>query len=313
MSFLQIMCANKINKNKNIEPSPANKIVFVQKLLSQIKQNQKLSVKRIFGSISYSELSKVNGSMSIEAALLLPLVLFFFLHLSGVMEMLLLHSKLEAALWSVGNQMAVCIDDFSQKEEQLSDDVLSYLIINGQIKTFLGKTYLENSPLKYGADGLNYLKSDFLNQEECVDIEISYQVKPKVTMFPFGYCRMNNRCYVRAWTGYDLSYEDEIQRYVYVTPAGEVWHSTPECTYLSHKVDEVDKKDIRNKRNSYGKKYELCELCKSESSGNCVYITKEGEKYHFLRTCGAIYKRIIAVKWSEGISYRACSRCVEYS
>ena len=310
MSFLQMRYAKK---KINIKPSPAKKIVLNKKLLSQIKQNLSLSVKRIFGFISALPVCKMDGSMSIEAAVLLPLFLFFFLHLASVMEMLRLHSKLETALWGVGNQMTVYIDDFAEIEETVSGGILSYLIVHGQIKAFLGEDYLDNSPLVYGADGLNYLKSDCLDQEECVDIEISYRVEPQVSIFPFGYYRMYSRYYGRAWTGYDIGGESAVQKYVYVTPEGEVWHSTPECTYLSHEVEAVKKSEIRNASNVYGQIYELCELCRDQASGKYVYVTQEGEKYHFSKTCSAIYKRIIAVKWSEDLHYRFCSRCAGQS
>ena len=255
-------------KNNNIEPSPANKKVFIPNLFSQINKNFFTSVKGMSRSASPP------GSMTVEAALLLPLFFFFFLHLAGVMEMLRLHGKLEAALWNTGNQMALYTHTLQEMAVDIPD-----------------------------VGGLNYLRLECMDEEECVDIVVTYQVKPPVTIFPFGYRRMGNRYYARCWTGYDVTQEDQGHRYVYVTPYGEVWHSTPECSYIYHEVKSVSVDQIEKGT------YELCEFCEEEPEGERVYVTREGKKYHRKSNCSAIYKDIMAIEWYEELPYRACSRC----
>ena len=296
-------------KNNNFKPSPANKKVFIRKLLSQTNKNLFTSVKGMSRSVSQDYGRWAAGSMTIEAALLLPIVLFFFLHLAGVMEMLRFHGKLEAALWNTGNQIALYADTFPELVETMPDVGVSYLFVQNQVKAFLGEDYLKASPLVYGTEGLNYLRSDYMDEDECVDIVVTYQVKPQVTIFPFGYRRMGSRYYARCWTGYDVTKEEQAHRYVYVTPHGEVWHNTPECTYIYHEVESVPAAQISELKNDRGEAYELCKFCGNESEGEQVYFTREGEKYHLRSNCSAIYKDIQAVEWYEGISYRPCSRC----
>lgn len=296
-----------IKKNK-YKPSPANKKVFVQKTLSQPNKLCK-SIKGISLFISRSISGDVKGSMTIEAALLTPLFLFFFLHLAGVMEMLRLHGKLEAALWNVGNQIALYTDTFSEALETLPDAGISYVLVNNQVTAFLGKDYLEESPLVYGVAGLNYLRSEYPDEDDCVDIIVTYQVKPAISIFPSGYRRMSNRYYARAWTGYDVSESRNSVRYVYVTPQGEVWHSTPACSYIHHRVISVWAGQIGSRKNSLGKKYELCTICDDMEKGAYVFVTEAGEKYHFVKDCTAIYKDIQAIEWENAKKYRACSRC----
>lgn len=300
MSFLRM--GKAVTKIKH-KPSPANQE------LSQINKNAFTDVKRISQSISHRGRRCVAGSMTVEAALLLPLFLFCFLHLAGVMEMLRFHGKLEAALWNAGNQMTLYTETFRQTTEDVPDMVTSYLVIHNMLVNTLGKDYLEVSPLSHGALGLNYLRSDYCNDEECIDIVVTYQVEPPVSIFPFDYRRMGNRYYARAWTGYDVSAQACAVQYVYITPQGEVWHRTPECSYLFHDVLSVPAERIQEQKNAQGKSYELCELCQDEPKDSCVYVTYEGEKYHFVRNCSAIHKDIRAVEWSEGLPYRACSRC----
>ena len=47
------------------------------------------------------------GSMTVEAAVVVPLLILFVLHLGSCMEMLRLHGKLEYALWQTGRELAV--------------------------------------------------------------------------------------------------------------------------------------------------------------------------------------------------------------
>ena len=300
----------KTIKKYNSEPSPAVRKVSLKKQLSQIQKNLKTSVKGMSWFTSRIKTSQAPGSMTVEAAFVLPLFLFFFLHLAGVMEMLRLHGRLEAALWNVGNQMTLYTETFRDEGESLPDMAISYLLVHNRIAEFLGEDYLEKSPLVYGAGGLNYLRSEYMDAEECVDIVVTYQVEPVVSIFPFRYRRMNSRYYARCWTGYDVADTENAVRYVYVTSQGEVWHETPECSHIHHEVISAPVSQISEKKNIRGYGYTLCEFCEDEPRGKYVYFTKGGEKYHFLESCSAIYKDIRAVEWYEGLPYRACSRCV---
>lgn len=303
-------------KNK-YKPSPATISFSQEKPLSHPNKNTSTFIKRIsmFISDRVNSLTKslwsdaVAGSMTVEAAVLIPVVLFFFFHLAGVMEMLRLHGKLEAALWNAGNQAALYAGTFTEEAEALPDAGISYLLIHNQVTEFLGKAYLEDSPLARGAAGLNYLRSEYMDEEECVDIIVTYQVEPMVSIFPFSYRRMSNRYYARAWTGYDVAATSNPKRYVYVTSRGEVWHSTPECSYIYHTVLSTSIGQIGDRRNKQGQVYEVCDFCGNLEAGKYVYFTEEGGKYHYIRNCTAIYKDIQAIVWSDELPYRACSRC----
>ncbi len=292
------------------KPSPADKRAFLKEQFSQTKKNLWTSVKGIPWFTSRIEAARIPGSMTVEAAFVLPLFLFFFLHLTSVMEMLRLHGGLEAALWNVGNQLILYGETFEDQAQKLPDAAISYVLVHDEITDFLGKDYLHESPLVHGAAGLNYLRSDYMDGDDCVDIVITYQVEPVLSVFPFRYRRMNSRYYARCWTGYDARDAENAVRYVYVTSYGEVWHETLECSYIYHQVEQTTAGGIGKKKNVWGYGYGLCEFCGDEPRGLYVYFTKGGEKYHHLKNCSAIYKDVRAIEWQEGMPYRACSRCV---
>jgi len=303
---LWIKNTKKIYKD---EPSPADKSAFLKKQFSQTKEHLQISVKGMPRSISRIRTDCTSGSMTVEAAFVLPLFLFFFLHLSGVMEMLRLHGSLEAALWNVGNQLTLYEVTFGEQAGKLPDAAISYVAAHDMITDFLGKEYLEESPLVRGAAGLNYLRSDYMNEEDCLDIVITYQVEPVLSLFPLRYRRMHSRYYARCWTGYDVADVENAVSYVYVTSYGEVWHETPECSYIYHQVEQTRAVWIGKKKNDWGHSYRLCEFCGDEPREEYVYFTRGGEKYHHLKNCSAIYKDVRAIEWQEGLSYRPCGRC----
>lgn len=255
------------------------------------------------------------GSMTVEAAVVVPLLILFVLHLGSCIEMLRLHGKLEYALWQTGRELAVygAMETGSYDPDDVGDAVsdlaISYLYVNARLGQILGKDYLDSSPLTHGYQGLNYLASEYLEEDECIHIVLTYQVCPQITCFPFPYFRMANRYYGRAWTGYAVEDGAERITYVYVTQDGEVWHSRGDCSYLKLNICEAQADTVWMLRNVSGERYRPCSRCEDRTLGGTVYLTQEGNCYHTVRSCPALVRRIHAVVWRENIPYRPCSRC----
>ncbi|MBO5282421.1 MAG: hypothetical protein J6B43_04750 [Lachnospiraceae bacterium] len=249
--------------------------------------------------------------MTVEAAVILPLVLLFFLHLGSCMEMLRLHGRLAFALWQTGRELTVYGAAVGEDEEGggVPGLAVSYLYVDNRLEQILGRDYLDSSPLTYGSQGLNYLASEYLEDEETVNIIITYQVSPRITIFPFPYFRMVSRYYGRAWTGYEVGEETEQTIYVYVTDEGEVWHSRADCSYLKLSIYEAAPETVWMLRNRHGERYRACSRCEDWPVSNPVYLTEEGNRYHTVRSCPALLRHIRAIVWQENIPYRPCGRC----
>lgn len=247
------------------------------------------------------------GSMTVEAAVVAPLLILFILHLGSCMEMLRLHGKLEYALWQTGQELTLF--GAWQGTEDIPDLAVSYLYVNGRIQQILGRDYLDNSPLVHGGQELTYLSSEYLEEDECINIVLTYQVCPQITCFPFPYFRMCNGYYGRAWTGYAVGDEAEKTVYVYVAEDGEVWHGRGDCSYLKLSVYEAQPEKVWTLRNADGERYRPCSRCEDRAVGDLVYLTREGNRSHTVRDCPALLRRVHAVKWREDMPYRPCSRC----
>lgn len=279
------------------------------------------------------------ASMTVEAAIVLPLFLFFFLNLMSSIEMLRLHGNLQLALWETGNRMSVYgsvlsdpnaveelqknesaeqksvaenqSQNFSEEKEslwkELAGVVWSYTYVKSQITEYLGRDYLEQSPLSQGVDSLQFLESNVFENKDCFEVVVTYSVSPLCSIAGFYPFRMANRYYGHLWNGYELSEEEEV--FVFVAENGEVYHVDRECTHLKLSVRQVTWQQACNSKNEQGKKYVACEKCSRTGTADVVYITDEGACYHFAATCSGLKRTVACVPLSEVGNLRQCQRC----
>ena len=163
MSSLWEQCKTTM-KQKHMRPSPK-----IRNILNPCKKilPAKLSlvieyIKRI--SLPMLQRTCVRGSMTVEAALVLPLFCFFVISMGNAIEIIRLHGNLEVALWNAGRQIGVygALPEGQQgsADHRLEAVAVSYTYVKEQIEEQLGEEYLETSPLDGGSDGLQFLESD---------------------------------------------------------------------------------------------------------------------------------------------------------
>ena len=240
--------------------------------------------------------------------MILPLVLLFFLHLGSCMEMLRLHGRLAFALWQTGRELTVYGAAVGEDEEGggVPGLAVSYLYVDNRLEQILGRDYLDSSPLTYGSQGLNYLASEYLEDEETVNIIITYQVSPRITIFPFPYFRMVSRYYGRAWTGYEVGEETEQTIYVYVTDEGEVWHSRADCSYLKLSIYEAAPETVWMLRNRHGERYRACSRCEDWPVSKRGTVTIPSEA---VRPCCGIFGLLCGRRISPTAPAAAAAHC----
>ncbi|MDE7046260.1 MAG: hypothetical protein K2O97_14905, partial [Acetatifactor sp.] len=131
---------------------------------------------------------KLCAGMTVEAAVALPVFLFFLLNLSCAIEMIRLHGNIQMALWETGQRLAVygyALNDEESLRSMESEDgdswwkemagiAFSYTYIRNQIIDYLGEGYLEESPLSRGAEGLQFWESEVLQHNDEMEIIITY-------------------------------------------------------------------------------------------------------------------------------------------
>lgn len=262
----------------------------------------------------------VVASMTVEAAIVLPLFLFFFLNLGCAIELIRLHGNLEFALCDIGNRMAVYgyvlsgVEQENEWVEELKDVVLSYTYVKKEIVDYLGEQYLEESPIEKGMDGLLFLESEIFGEEDCFELVVTYQVDPFSNVAGFGSFRMANRYYGHVWNGYQIPGTDDgdvKEDVVYVAENGSVYHEDRNCSHISLSVREVSLQKAYESRNVNGGKYEPCVKCKNAGAMEKVYITDEGESIHYKKDCAALKRTVYALNLKNAGRYQPCTRCVQ--
>ena len=281
------------------------------------------------------------GSMTVEAALVLPLFLFFFLNLGSVIELLRLHANLETALQSAGRNVALygamATDPFlemgrtghaspggitpEEEEEsageapllgEIGDLAVTGLYVRQSLISELGADYLDTAPILGGAGGLSFLESEVVGSGDLVDLVVTWQTKAPFPG-PFFSFRMSSRYYAHLWNGYEVKGEQtdlQQERIVYITADSEVYHVTTACTHLKLTVRVIGAGELESARNAEGARYYPCEFCTGGEMPEDVYVAREGRRFHYSGTCKGLTRSYTPVPLSEvEDSHRPCSRC----
>ena len=202
------------------------------------------------------------GSMTVEAAIVLPLVFFFLLNLSCAIELIRLHGNLQLALWNTGSRLAVY--GHAREDAELAP-FFSALYIRGQVLDYTGQHYLEQSPLAGGTDGFLFWKNEVGTTKDEIDIVMVYPAAPWIEVAGYEPFWMANRYFGHIWNGYeipvDAGREDTSAEMVYVTEYGQVYHMDRSCTHLQLSIRTVGTGEVDGLRNQWGKKYASCKMC----------------------------------------------------
>lgn len=266
--------------------------------------------------ISLLILPKVSlkASMTVETALVLPLFCFFMIHMGSAIEMIRLHGNLEVALWDAGRQVGIYggVQEAEKSDDGEEDDrdrletvAVSYIYVKNQIRNQLGEEYLEQSPLEYGIDSLQFLESS--TENDICEIVVTYGISPFTEILGFRKFRMANRYYGHLWNGYRIPGAADSEEYVYVTEDSEVYHVSRECTHLRLSVRRVEATELPGG-------YQPCEKCMGQKKEDSVpedgyYICDEGECYHRRRDCPGLKRTVYCIPRKDADRYRECSRC----
>lgn len=269
---------------------------------------------------------ELDGGMTVETAILLPLMLFFFLGLGCAIEMIRLHGNMQLALWQAGRELSVYgylldggeVPDAGEDEDgwwkDFGERVFASTFVKNRLTKLAGKEYLESSPMTKGPAGLTLWESDLLGPGDTIDIIVTYSVTPWGGLPGLRSFRMANRYYSHLWNGYELGEETEKSeetQMVYITRDSSVYHLYAECTHLRISIRAVPAGEIGEERNQEGGRYRACEKCGNGQSRSVLYIAAWGDCYHCNRDCPALKRTVYLVERKEAEGRRLCGRCGE--
>lgn len=286
----------------------------------------------------------LRASMTLEAALVLPLFLLFFVCLFSIFDMIRLESTMMAALHEAGtaaSEYAYYLRyakadltgrplDFAKADaaetgsgisgQSLAKEALEFFAsesaVRGMVVNYLGEDYLENSVLADGGRSISYLQTELLTADDHIDLVADYRVEPfGASIFGLSRTGLQARYYGHAFTGYALGdgsgdgQADENVEIVFITPSGTVYHRDRNCRYLHIDSYPVSAGSVPGARNQGGAKYYPCERCHPALTGT-LYITTDGNRYHASQDCSSLKRTVLEVPLSEvQDTRRPCSKC----
>lgn len=253
---------------------------------------------------------RTEAGMTVEAAVVLPLFLYFLLNLSCAIELIRLHGNVQLALWNTCNRLAVY--GYALGDSELAPLLTGFYIMD-QLQEKAGKEYLDSAPVKNGARGFALWGSDIFSSSDELDVIVTYKASPWNSYAAFTSFSMANRYYAHIWTGYEIPQnpEEALKELdvVYMAENGEVYHENRNCTHLKLSTREVGRAEAEKLKNQWGRSYSPCEKCKPGVENMRLYITEEGDRYHSSAECPGLKRTVFSVLRSRVTGYRACSRC----
>ncbi len=261
----------------------------------------------------------VCGSMTVEATVILPLFFFFFLSFYSLMEILRIQSDVFISLRETGKEMCAYgymydkIGNEAMTNGIIPSLLFSQLYVKDKVRQDIGTERLDSSPIVDGAEGISFISSSVLsNEEDLIDLRAIYYVQPDFSFLYKTQYLVCTRFLGRAWTGYDVTGKTENEadwRYVYITETGRVYHQSLECASLNITIKKIFAYNVDNERNEYGAKYKKCERCARGMEPVILYITTDGDRYHYIRECSGLKRTIFTVPLDEVGNRASCKRC----
>lgn len=311
------------------------KTIFQKLSICSPKQNQEYS-KQVYKD------RRLNASMTLEAAMVLPLFMFAILSLGFVMEAVRLQIHIGCAAGQTAKELAsygytyLAIEngiknigkdknnsedkavkntnDVSNKGKKNGFNLISVpgsFYAKSRICKLAGKEYLDNSIISGGSSGIHTIGSQVLKDDKWIQLIVVYEIKLPFSIIPNAKIKVAQYAKSHAWVGYcrnDASNDDKNEKIVYMTEFGGKYHLSKGCKYLNMAVLSVDKDNIANIRNKNGAKYYCCHRCRGKQC-SAYYITEYGNRYHASRDCTAISRTIIEKKLSEVEGIPCCKEC----
>jgi hypothetical protein len=277
------------------------------------------------------------ASLTVEAALVMPLFLFALLSFLYFIQLFTLQEFIQSTITKMSLSMAktaYVYEDFAGMEEVLNFDetilgaeieiglgdfaksLVDQAILKLYAKQYLDVDRINHSCIRDGFKGISFRDSEILKEDDAIDIVVRYQVFLPIKIFSFQDMEMLQRVRVRAWTGYEVAATYSLEEdngktaMVYITETGRVYHKSVSCSHIKLSVSAIAGLPT-TQRNDNGGKYYPCEKC-CEGELNpygTYYITSDGTRYHTKRDCSKIKRNVKEIPLSEVGNRPACKRC----
>ncbi len=260
---------------------------------------------------------KIKASLTVEASMVLPVFLFFFMGMIQFMASISIQSAVKNSLYEMGKELAkyAYVTRMGEDVQENLEDWFgagAYVLAETKFVSIEGKEFWDKSVVKGGSNGFSFRQSTFLDEEGILDLAVKYEVKIPFLMVGEISFPQVQRCYMRGWVGAGSDYFVNQDEMVYVTETGEVYHRNRDCQHLKITIETVTPMKLPGKRNESGGKYYPCEFCGKKTLLNQLYyITTDGDCFHTRQTCSGLKRTVLTIPITEINGRSPCKRCGE--
>ncbi|MCR4672778.1 MAG: pilus assembly protein [Lachnospiraceae bacterium] len=250
------------------------------------------------------------GSLTVEAALVLPLCICAAVFFCGMFRAVSAYEQVNAALCQAARELAAAsIED----EDTASARGYAY---------FLESCLTSGSELEAVQGGVYgvLVTCQYDETEKTVSLKAAYRVNIPGVLLPDRGITVTDQAVSRKWRGADgigppsesVAASEDDQEMVYITDNQSVYHVNPDCTHLKLTISEVSAGAVGEAVNIYGAHYRPCEKCSGGSDMEAyVYISPEGDCWHNDSGCSGLKRSVreISRKEAEEMGLGPCLRC----
>ena len=213
--------------------------------------------------------ASTTASMTIEAAIALPLFVICILSVIFLFRVLELQQDVEYALQYAARKSAI-------HAHMTHESGLESVVPIAEAKILFQRKLEElKAPVIYveGEEkGFSFWRSELMGND--IDLCVSYRIENPLQLLVLFSYDMDQRAKVHKWIGYTGS-GNEDGTYVYITETGKSYHWFSDCTYLDLSILVVPEETVSGLRNDSGAKYKDCEKCRigKKDTKTCLLYT----------------------------------------
>lgn len=273
------------------------------------------------------------GSVTIEAALLLPMVLVLCFSILFFFQMLQVQLRLQKAMDETAREMAIAGyaetllpgGFFPEADEDTVSGLLAsyadeFLGVGlgtayaaARVPARVGCDWLDETLLVGGHRGISFSTGLNAMEEKNIDLRAAYQFRLPLLPGALVTVRLGQRSFRRMWVGqrYEPVATEEAsdERQVYITEQGQAYHYFNDCMTLKRCIVSTSSDQLAELRNASGKIYYPCEYCVRGGAQAVVFYTKDGTRYHNDRQCSVLLRVIRSVPISQVEDRSLCHYC----
>lgn len=189
----------------------------------------------------------VNGSITLEASLAVPIFFFAVVCLLYLMEIICIQTAVRSGLQYAGKiaaQEAAVVTAVMPSE------------IEKEVVNAIGAGRLDRSIIEGGSSGVDCSSSAISPRTGIGKVTAEYKIRIPLPLFHIPPITYKESIKIKVWTGYEKeAFGKNDSQIVYVTETGLVYHRDYHCTHLELSIHAVGREMVSSLRNEYGGKY----------------------------------------------------------